>query len=245
MQIRESVVVVTGANRGIGAEFVRQLRERGAARVVAGARDASTVAGVGTDPVTGTVVEAVSLDVTDHEAVQRVADAAGDVTIVVNNAGISSAIPLVTGDLAAIRREFETNVFGPLAVTRAFADTLARNGGGAVLNVLSASSWSSFPGATTYGATKAGAWGLTDGLRLELAAQGTQVTGLHMGLVDTDMTAGFDGEKITVADVVTAALDGLERGDLEVLADEPARQVKASLALDPADRYAGMLPARV
>jgi len=245
MQIRESVVVVTGANRGIGAEFVRQLRERGAARVVAGARDASTVAGVGTDPVTGTVVEAVSLDVTDHEAVQRVADAAGDVTIVVNNAGISSAIPLVTGDLAAIRREFETNVFGPLAVTRAFADTLARNGGGAVLNVLSASSWSSFPGATTYGATKAGAWGLTDGLRLELAAQGTQVTGLHMGLVDTDMTAGFDGEKITVSDVVTAALDGLERGDLEVLADEPARQVKASLALDPADRYAGMLPARV
>jgi short-subunit dehydrogenase len=245
MQIRESVVVVTGANRGIGAEFVRQLRERGAARVVAGARDASTVAGVGTDPVTGTVVEAVSLDVTDHEAVQRVADAAGDVTIVVNNAGISSAIPLVTGDLAAIRREFETNVFGPLAVTRAFADTLARNGGGAVLNVLSASSWSSFPGATTYGATKAGAWGLTDGLRLELATQGTQVTGLHMGLVDTDMTAGFDGEKITVGDVVTAALDGLERGDLEVLADEPARQVKASLALDPADRYAGMLPARV
>jgi len=245
MQIRESVVVVTGANRGIGAEFVRQLRERGAARVVAGARDASTVAGVGTDPVTGTVVEAVSLDVTDHEAVQRVADAAGDVTIVVNNAGISSAIPLVTGDLAAIRREFETNVFGPLAVTRAFADTLARNGGGAVLNVLSASSWSSFPGATTYGATKAGAWGLTDGLRLELAAQGTQVTGLHMGLVDTDMTAGFDGEKITVSDVVTAALDGFERGDLEVLADEPARQVKASLALDPADRYAGMLPARV
>jgi len=245
MQIRESVVVVTGASRGIGAEFVRQLRERGAARVVAGARDASTVAGVGTDPVTGTVVEAVSLDVTDHEAVQRVADAAGDVTIVVNNAGISSAIPLVTGDLAAIRREFETNVFGPLAVTRAFADTLARNGGGAVLNVLSASSWSSFPGATTYGATKAAAWGLTDGLRLELGAQGTQVTGLHMGLVDTDMTAGFDGEKITVADVVTAALDGLERGDLEVLADEPARQVKASLALDPADRYAGMLPARV
>ncbi|WP_144720399.1 SDR family oxidoreductase [Agrococcus jejuensis] len=237
MQIRESVAVVTGANRGIGAEFVRQLLERGATKVYAGARDASTIA------IDDPRVVPVTLDVTSAADVEAVAALATDATIVVSNAGISSAIPLVTGDLDGIRREFETNAFGPLRMARAFAPTLAAAGGGAVLNVLSASSWASFPGATTYGASKAAAWSITDGLRLELAEQGTLVTGLHMGLVDTDMTAAYDAPKITVAQVVTAALDGLEHGDVEVLADEPAKAAKASLALEPTARYAQLLGA--
>lgn len=232
MQIQNSTVIVTRANRGIGAEFVRQFLARGAATVYAAARNASSI--TSDDPR----IHALALDVTDAAQVARAAEQAPDATIVVNNAGISSMIPLVDGDLDAIRREFETNVFGPLQVTRAFADSLRTNGGGAVLNVLSASSWSAFPGATTYGATKAAAWGLTDGLRLELADQGTQVLGLHMGMVDTNMTAGWDGAKVSVESVVTAALDGLEQGALEVLADDVARQVKASLTLDPSDRYA-------
>lgn len=242
MRIQDSVVLVTGANRGIGAEFVRQLRQRGATRVYAAARDAASVAAVAASDAG---VVPIALDVTDPVQIERAAAEASDVTIVVNNAGISSSIPLVTGDIDGIRRELETNVFGPLQVTRAFSDLLGAHDASAVLNVLSASSWSSFPGATTYGVSKAAAWSLTDGLRLELAAQGTQVLGLHMGLVDTDMTAGIEGAKITVEAVVAAALDGLEGGALEVLADESARQVKASLALDPSDRYGAMLPARV
>lgn len=238
MEIRHSVVVVTGANRGIGAEFVRQLLERGATKVYAGARDTSTIA------VDDPRVVPIALDVTDPEQIAQAAETAADATIVVSNAGISSAVPLVTGDLDDVRREFETNAFGPLRMARAFAPSLAAAGGGALLTVLSASSWMSFPGATTYGATKAAAWSIVDGLRLELAGQGTLVTGLHMGLVDTDMTASLQGEKITVEQVVTAALDGLEAGAVEVLADEPARQAKASLALDPADRYAQLLAAR-
>lgn len=235
MQIENATVVVTGANRGIGAEFVRQLVERGAAKVYAAARDASAV------DSSSPVVEAVTLDVTDPASIARAAGTASDATIVVNNAGTSTRVDLVDGDLDLVRREFETNAFGPLLVTRAFAPALRAAGGGAVLNVLSAASWSSFPGATTYAASKAAGWGVTEGLRLELAAQGTQVTALHMGLVDTDMTAGYPGDKLTPAAVVTAALDGLEAGAHEVLAADGTAQVKASLAEAPEARYGDLL----
>ncbi|SDH54466.1 SDR family oxidoreductase [Agrococcus jejuensis] len=237
MQIRESVAVVTGANRGIGAEFVRQLLERGATTVYAGARDASAIA------VDDPRVVPVTLDVTDPDQVAAVAALATDATLVVNNAGIAAPVPLVTGDLADIRSQLETNAFGPLHMARAFAPTLAAAGGGAILNVLSASSWVAFPGGTTYGVSKAAAWSLTDGLRNELAEQGTQVVALHMGLVDTDMSRSLPGDRIPVSQVVTAALDGLERGDAEVLADEPAKVAKASLALEPTARYAQLLAA--
>lgn len=237
MQIDQSIAVVTGANRGIGAELVRQLLQRGATKVYAGARDVSTIA------LDDPRVVPVALDVTNPEQIAAVAALATDATLVVSNAGISSGIPLVTGDLDDVRRELETNAYGPLRMARAFAPTLAAAGGGAVLNVLSASSWVAFPGATTYGVSKAAAWAITDGLRVELAAQGTQVVGLHMGLVDTDMARDIPGDRIPVAQLVAGALDGLERGDVEVLADEPARIAKASLALDPAERYAQLLAA--
>lgn len=237
MQIRESVTVVTGANRGIGAEFVRQLLARGATTVYAGARDAASIA------IDDPRVVPVALDVTDAEQVAALAALATDATLVVNNAGIAAHVPLVTGDLEDIRSQLETNAFGPLRMARAFAPTLATNGGGAILNVLSASSWVAFPGGTTYGVSKAAAWSLTDGLRNELADQGTQVVGLHMGLVDTDMSKDLPGDRIPVSQLVDAALDGLERGDVEVLADEPARIAKASLALEPATRYAQLLGA--
>ncbi|PSL37904.1 short-subunit dehydrogenase [Labedella gwakjiensis] len=230
MQIKDSVVLVTGANRGIGAEFVRQLAERGAAKIYATARDASTITADG--------VEAVALDVTDAERVQAVAAFATDVDIVINNAGVSLGADVLGGDLDTVRREFETNVFGPLNVTRAFAPILGANGGGAILNVISALSWFAAEGSTSYSMSKAAAWSLTEGTRVELAGQGTQVVGLHMALVDTDMTAGFDAPKSTPAAIVTAALDGLEAGALEVLGDDVTVGVKAQLHLDPAERYA-------
>jgi len=230
MQIKGSVVLVTGANRGIGAEFVRQLKERGAAKVYAAARDASSI------DVEG--VEAITLDVTDPAQVAAAAELAGDVQIVINNAGSSSGLTFVDGDLDGIRREFETNFFGPLALTRAFAPALAANGGGAVINALSALSWISSAGATVYAASKAAAWSLTDGARIELAGQGTQVVGMHMGMVDTDMTAGYDIAKISPEAAVTAALDGLEAGLSEVLVDDTAKFVKSTLGQAPSERYA-------
>ncbi len=233
MEILGSVVLVTGANRGIGAEFVRQLSQRGAAKIYAGARDPRSVA-------QADGVEAVALDVTDPDQVAAVAQGAADVTLVINNAGVAAGQNLVDGDLSVIRREFETNVFGPVNVSRAFAPVLGANGGGAIVNALSALSWFAYPGSTSYSATKAAAWSVTDGLRLELAGQGTQVVGLHMGAVDTDMTATWDIDKITAAEVVTAALDGVEAGAVEVLVDDTARQMKAALALDPSERYAAV-----
>jgi NAD(P)-dependent dehydrogenase (short-subunit alcohol dehydrogenase family) len=151
---------------------------------------------------------------------------------------VSTYQNLIRGDLAEIRREMNTHFFGTLAVTRAFADILARNGGGAVVNVLSALSWFSWDGVTSYSAAKAAEWSLTNGTRVELAAQGTQVVGVHLGAADTDMMSGYEGPLLDPADVVRAALDGLAAGSVEVLIDDWSRTVKAALADDPAPFYA-------
>lgn len=233
MNIQGAVVLVTGANRGIGAEFVRQLQDRGAAKIYAASRG-------GADTALDRV-QSIALDVTDGAQVARVAAELTDVDLLVNNAGIATGASLVAGDFAEIRREFETNVFGPLALTRAFAGTLANNGGGAVLNVLSAATWFAAPGATSYAATKAAAWSMTDGLRVELSAQRTQVLGLHMAVVDAGMGADVPGPKVPVDEVVSLALDGIEAGATEVLADQLSRQLKSNLHQDPAERYAGLI----
>ncbi|WP_028473173.1 SDR family oxidoreductase [Nocardioides alkalitolerans] len=230
MNLNGAVVLVTGANRGIGAAFVELLKERGAAKVYAAARDAGSVEADGVEPI--------ALDVTDAAQVRAAARAAGDVQVLINNAGISTGTALVTGDEATIRREMDTNFYGPLLMTRAFAPILRANGGGAILNVVSALSWFTAPGAGAYAASKAAAWMLTDSTRLELAGQGTHVVGVHMGLVDTDMAAGVPAPKISPADLAGAGLDAIESGAQEVLGDEWAKFVKSGLTLDPADRYA-------
>jgi NAD(P)-dependent dehydrogenase (short-subunit alcohol dehydrogenase family) len=233
MEIKGSVVLVTGANRGIGAEWVRQLRERGAAKVYAAARDPQTVA-----PADGVVP--IALDVNDPAQVAAAAEQANDVQIVINNAAISISQPLVTANLAKIRNEFDTNVFGLLSVAQDFAPVLKANGGGAIVNALSAVSWFSFPGMAGYSATKAAAWNLTDALRLELADQGTLVVGLHSGAVETSMGDNFPIDKVAPSQVVSSALDGLEAGLTEVLADDISGVVKSTLTSDPS-RYTAIL----
>lgn len=233
MQLAGSVALVTGASRGMGRHFVRELLARGARRVYAAARRPELI---DTSDAAGRLV-ALPLDITDPASVDAAAAAAQDVTFLVNNAGILTGQRLVSGDLAEIRREMETHYFGTLAVTRGFAPVLARNGGGAILNVLSVISWLAYDGVGAYSAAKAAAWGLTNNVRLELAGQGTLVTGLHVGAVDTDMMAGYDVPKSDPAAVVRAALDGVEAGRLEVLADEGSVQVKAALAADPSALY--------
>lgn len=235
MQIAGSTALVTGANRGLGRHFALALLERGAAKVYATSRNPDAVDLPG--------VEVLALDITDPASVAAAAAAAGDVTLLVNNAGISLAESLVTGDLAVVRRELDTHLWGTLDVVRAFAPVLQRNGGGAIANVLSALSWFSFPGSGSYSVAKAAEWAMTNGVRIELAPQGTQVVGVHLGAADTDMTAGYEGPKTAPAEVVRAALDGIEAGRIEVVVDEWSEMVKASLAKDPVEFYAPHLGA--
>ncbi|GAA3166133.1 SDR family NAD(P)-dependent oxidoreductase [Nonomuraea salmonea] len=170
-RIEGAVALVTGANRGLGRHFARQLLNRGAARVYATARRPETIDLPGVVPL--------RLDVTDEAQVLAAAAAATDVTLLVNNAGVSHSTYFLTTDPAAIRAEMETNFWGTLAAVRAFAPALTANGGGAILNVLSAQSWHAYPGTNGYHATKAAQWALTNGVRLELP--GTLVTALHLG----------------------------------------------------------------
>ncbi|CDR02909.1 SDR family oxidoreductase [Streptomyces iranensis] len=215
-----SVVLVTGGQRGIGKAYVEALLRRGAAKVYATARKPV--------PSEDPRVEAVSLDVNDADAVAALADRATDVDIVINNAGVLLPSPLLTADMADVVATFETNVFGPLRVARAFAPVLAARGGGALVDMHSVLSWGA--GAAAYGASKAALWSITNSLRIELAEQGTQVVGVHLGLADTDMVAGIPSQKISPAEVVEAVLDGVESGGNEVLVDAVTRQMKAALA---------------
>ncbi|GGV41014.1 short-chain dehydrogenase [Actinomadura cremea] len=228
MKIAGSTALVTGSNRGIGRHFVRQLLERGATKVYATARRPELIDLPGAEPL--------RLDITDPASVRAAAEAAPDVTLLINNAGIATRTNLVTGDLDDIRREMDTHFYGNLAMIRAFAPVLAAEGG-AILNVLSVLSWLSHDGANSYSTAKAAEWSLTNGVRLELAAQGTLVTGLHLAGAATDMMAGADGDLLDPADVARAGLDGIEAGLLEVLVDDTSRQVKASLAEDPSLLY--------
>ncbi|MEV6868878.1 SDR family oxidoreductase [Streptosporangium subroseum] len=229
MKVSGSVALVTGANRGIGRHFALHLLERGASKVYATARTPELI------DVPG--VEVLRLDITDPSSVAAAAAVAADVTLLINNAGIATHQNLVFGDLEKVRLEMDTHYFGTLNTVRAFAPLLASNGGGAILNVLSALSWISYDGAGAYSAAKAAEWSLTNGIRLELAGQKTLVTGLHLGAADTDMMARFDVEKSDPADVVRVALDGIEAGRLEVLVDDASAQAKAALAADPSVVY--------
>lgn len=222
MKIDNATVLVTGANRGIGLAFARELRFRGAKKVYAGARDPSTVH----EPF----VEAIALDVTRPEQVAAAAARAADVTLVINNAGIFDVGGFLGADSEAqARRLLEVNFFGMLRMSQAFAPVLGANGGGGLLNVLSIASWFNAGQLAAYAATKAAAWSLTNALRHELAAQRTQVTALHMSFVDTDMARGVDQPKTSAEEIVRQALDGLEAGLDEVLADARTRRIKQGL----------------
>ncbi|WP_433561150.1 SDR family oxidoreductase [Nocardia sp. CA-151230] len=213
-------VLVTGGQRGLGRAFAREFLDRGAAKVYVTARKPEA----SDDPR----IVPVELEVTDPDSIAAVAERAGDVSIVVNNAGVLRPAPLLRTEMADVVETFETNVFGPLRIARAFAPILAVNGGGALVDVHSVLSWSS--GAAAYGASKAALWSITNSLRIELAGQGTQVVGVHLGFADTDMVKAIAAPKISPAEVAAAVADGLEQGATEVLVDDFTRQVKAALS---------------
>jgi NAD(P)-dependent dehydrogenase (short-subunit alcohol dehydrogenase family) len=226
MKLDNAVVFITGANRGLGLAFAKAALARGARKVYAAARDPSSIRLPGVVPV--------KLDVTNPDDVARVAAQCPDVTLLVNNAGIANTGGfLAPNGLASARAHLETNFFGPLLLSQAFAGVLAANGGGGIVNVLSVVSWINSPLLGVYSASKTAAWGLTNGLRNELRAQKTQVLGLHVGFIDTDMTKGFDAPKTPPDVVVARTLDALEAGADEVRADEFTEQVKQGLSAEP------------
>ena len=221
-----AVVLVTGANGGLGIEFVQQALDRGASKVYATARTPKAWDDARVIPL--------ALDVTDAASIAAAAAAASDTSILINNAGVGGG-GRISGDLEPIRAIFETNFFGAIAVAAAFAPVLAANGGGALVNVHSLLSWNGVAGA--YSATKAAFWSATNSLRLELAPAGTQVVGLHLGYTDTPMTTGVTAPMNDPADVVRDAYDGLEAGEYEVLADAGSVETKRLLAEPVAAMY--------
>lgn len=227
MKIENSTVLITGANRGIGLAFANAFLERGARKVYAGARDPSQVSLPGVTPL--------RLDVNSAADIEAAARLANDVTIVVNNAGIAKFGSFLADDAEALlRNHLETNLLGVLRVSRAFAPILARNGGGALLNVASVASWISSPLLASYAVSKSALWSLSNGLRNDLREQDTQVLTLHMGFVDTDLTQGIEMPKTKPETIVERALTALEAGAHEVLADEMTLQVKGGLSAEQA-----------
>jgi NAD(P)-dependent dehydrogenase (short-subunit alcohol dehydrogenase family) len=228
MDINGKTALVTGANRGLGRHLAAQLRDRGAT-VYAAARNPAAVDLPGVTPV--------ALDITDPASVAAAAAATSGVAILVNNAGSTTRSSLLTGDPADIRLEMDTHFFGTLAVIRAFAPQLAEQENSAVLNILSALSWLTFPQTGAYCAAKSAEWSLTNALRLELAPRGTRVSSLHVGYMDTDMTRDIDAPKSDPAVIAKLAIDGIEAGDAEIIADEVSSQVRAGLASGVAGLY--------
>ncbi|PRX96784.1 SDR family oxidoreductase [Allonocardiopsis opalescens] len=231
--IRGSRVLVTGAGRGLGRVFVRTLIDRGAAKVYASTRSGAPVFG-STAPL--------RLDITDPGQVAEAAETCSDVNVLINNAGVMHRTPLISAaDTEGARAEMETNYFGTLAMCRAFAPVLARNGGGALVNILSAAAWFAMPFNGSYCASKSAEWSLTNAARVELRAQGTLVVGVFASVIDTALSSGgADAPKVSPESVVQQTLAAVEAGEQEVLADSRSQAVKAAVPTDLDDIYPGV-----
>ncbi|GBG37780.1 SDR family oxidoreductase [Mycobacterium montefiorense] len=220
VNIKGSTVLVTGGQRGLGKAIVDELLRRDAAKVYATARAPK--------PSEDPRVVSVALEVTNADSVAALAVMAADTNIVINNAGTSGALNLLDSDIEEIHAVFETNYFGALRVGKAFAPVLAHNGGGALVNIHSVASW--LGGMGGYGDSKAAIWAASNSLRIELETQSTLVTGVHVGYLDTEMFAHIDATKNDRRQIAREIVDGIERGDTEVLADEVSRHVKSVLS---------------
>lgn len=223
--IEGTTALVTGANRGIGAAVVEALVAAGAKRVYAAMRAPEAARSERVVPI--------ALDITDEARVAEVAEIASDVQVLVNNAGLAKGQPLVGGAPGATDEEMRVNYFGTLAMSRAFAPVLAKNGGGAIVNLLSILARVTLPQFGSYAASKAAAWSMTQGLRGQLAAQGTLVVGVMPGFVDTEMASGVRAPKLAPAEVAAAIVDALRTGTEDVYPGEAAAAIASELQRDP------------
>jgi len=215
MEIKGSTALVTGANRGIGRALVGALLNAGAAKVYAAARRIDTLE----DFLDNKRVLPVSVDVTDDKAIAALAERTRDVTLLVNNAGVLDFGPVLDAPLTAFERNFATNFYGVLAASRAFAPVIERNGGGAIVNILTLVALASMPGLGVYNASKAAAWSLTQSLRASLAGRNIAVHGVFPGAVDTDMLAGVEMPKARPDEVATAIVAGVSQSREDIFPD--------------------------
>ena len=240
MKIDNSVALVTGANRGLGRQFTEQLVEKGAARVYAGARDPGKLAPL-IEAHGERIVPVQQLDVTQPETIAAAVEQAGDLTFLVNNAGVLEARGLFeSGSLEPMHREMDVNVYGMANMALACAPVIESNGGGGILNMLSVASLANFPAFGTYSASKAAAMSLTHCMRYELKDKGIEVFGVYAGLIDTDMIDFVEGEKSDPKVIVSAALTGVEEGIADIDTDERCAYVRSMLREDPAGLEAAL-----
>jgi NAD(P)-dependent dehydrogenase (short-subunit alcohol dehydrogenase family) len=228
-KLQGCVALVTGSNRGLGKVFCEHLLQAGASKIYAGARDPSKI--VHTD----TRIIPVRLDITSTADIATAMQSCQDLTLLVNNAGIARNSPMIHPDAqSAARDEMNTNYFGTLSMVQGFAPILAKNGGGAILNVLSTSSWITNPFLATYSASKMATAALTDAIRIQLRSQGTRVVGVYAGFIDTDMAAHINRPKTSPHQIVERSLAGLETGVDRVLADDRSVEVDTRLRVSRA-----------
>jgi NAD(P)-dependent dehydrogenase (short-subunit alcohol dehydrogenase family) len=232
MQVRDTVALVTGTNRGIGRATVEALMSAGAAKVYACARNTAGIADLA--KTYGPRLVPVQLDVTDHARIAAVAKQCGDVRLLINNAGYNANTGLLSApDLTAAGREMEVNYFGTLAMCRAFAPVLKANGGGCIVNMASITGRVCLPFMGSLSASKAALISLSQGIRAELAAQGTHVLVCAPGAVETDMTKDFPPPKTPPAVVAQAIVAAVESGAEEIYPGDMASYVSQRLAADP------------
>ncbi len=214
MNIANKIVLITGANRGIGRALVEEALRQGVKKVYAGTRGALQHPDKRVTPLT--------LDVTNAEQIQAAVDVVESLDILINNAGVSPF------DDLSVRRVLEqqlaVNLFGPYDVTQAFLPLLTRSRG-AIVNVLSLSSLAAVPFSPAYSVSKAAAFSLSQSLRTLLAGRGVSVHRVLPGPVDTDMTRDLDIPKASPESVARAILDGLENGEEEIFPDPMSESV--------------------
>ena len=244
LQISQSIALVTGANRGIGRAFVEALHQAGAKKIYATARNIDSLQEiVAIDP---NRIIPLNLDVTDPAQIEAVANQAVDVNLLINNAGVVSSGGLFTDvTVNNARSEMDVNYFGTLNMTRAFAPILKQNGGGAIANLASLSSYVNVPVFATYSASKAAVHSLTQAARAELASQNTLVIGLYPGPVETRMTTDLPLDKISTSQVADTLLAAIEQGTEDIYPDPLASNVLSGVTKELKEiekQFAGMLP---
>lgn len=220
MNFSGKTVLVTGANRGIGLAIVKSLLKKDVAKVYAGTRDPNKLKDFGDSRVVP-----LTLDITNKEQVAAAAKTAGDVSVLINNAGVAAFSSILDGPLDLVERDMNTNYFGTLDMVRAFVPVLEEKQGAAIVNVVTIAAFSNFPIVGGYSASKSALFSLSQGIRTELAAKGISVHTVNPGPIDTELAAEFPTDKADADQTAENIVIALEHDEADIFPDEMGRQM--------------------